>query len=315
MAALMITIEPDEFLGLSALAELETAANGGEADAAAIAKALLHKELVAQLHELDLPWAPSQETVQRRIAAAGQPDSAMRALASDKRVRKYAASVLAVAGLIVLWGGYVGGWQWTGFPANNQLWDWLHLLLLPVVVGTIPLWIKHGRYVSRARRVAYLAITGAFAVFVTFGYLIPMHWTGFPGNTLWNWFELLLLPAAVAVLGIWPSVRRSLRPYHKGIFALMTLGWAVTIIGGYALKWSWTGYQGNSLWDWLGLLLLPLVVPVVLLPAVVTWVSGDAVQRAEEAREAPEARSAVSHRAESRGPSVTPRPPAGRSPR
>ena len=32
MAALTITIEPDEFLGLSALVELEKVANDGEAD-------------------------------------------------------------------------------------------------------------------------------------------------------------------------------------------------------------------------------------------------------------------------------------------
>jgi hypothetical protein len=290
MAALTITIEPDEFLGLSALAEFEKAA-GGEADAAAIAKTLMHKQLAASLHELGLLWAPSPETVQRRIAEAAEPDRALRALMRSKQVRKYAASVLAVAGLIALWGGYIGKWQWTGFPANNQLWDWLHLLLLPVVVGTIPLWIKHGHYVSRARRVTYLAITAAFAVFVTAGYLIPLRWTGFPGNTLWNWFELVLLPTAVAVLGVWSSARRSLRAHHKLILGLMAAGWVVTIVGGYVLRWNWTGYPGNTLWDWLGLLLLPLLVPTVLLPVVVTWVSGDAAQRAEEARELPEVRS------------------------
>ncbi len=283
MAALTITIEPDEFLGLNALVELEKLANGGEADAASTAKKLMRKELATKLKELGLPWAPSPETVRKRVAEAAQPDSALRTLMRDKRVKKYAASVLAVAGLVALWGGYIRGWQWTGFPANNQLWDWLHLLLLPVIVGTIPLWIEHGSYVSRARRVTYLSVTAAFAVFVTAGYLIPLRWTGFPGNTLWNWFELLLLPMAVAALGVWPSARRSLRPYHKGVFALVALGWTVTIIGGYALRWNWTGYQGNTLWDWLGLLLLPLVVPIVLLPAAVTWVSGDAAQRAEEA--------------------------------
>jgi hypothetical protein len=314
MAALTITIEPDEFLGLSALVELEKAANGGEADAAGTAKTLLRKQLAARLHELGLPWAPSQETVHRRVAEDAQPDGALRSLMRNSRVRKYAASVLTVAVLVALWGGYIRGWQRTGFPANNQLWDWLHLLLLPVIVGTIPLWIKHGSYVSRARRVTFVSTTVAFAVFVAAGYLIPLHWTGFPGNTLWNWFQLLLLPIAVAALGVWPAGRRSLRPYQKGVLALAALGWAITIIGGYALRWNWTGYQGNTLWDWLGLLLLPLVVPVVLLPATVTWISGDAAQRAEEAREVPEPRSQVSHRAVSRQ-AVPPRPPAGHSPR
>jgi hypothetical protein len=314
MAGPTITIEPDEFLGLSALVELEKVTNAGAADAAGIAKTLMHKELAARLSELGLPWAPSAETVQRRIAEATRPAGPLRALMGSKQVRRYVTSVLAVAGLIVLWGGYIGDWQWTGFPANQQLWDWLHLLLLPVVVGTIPLWIKHGNYVSQVRRATYLAITAALAVFVALGYVIPMRWTGFPGNTLWNWFELLLLPAAIAIAGVWPSVRRSLRPHHLGILALAAVAWVVTIIGGYALTWDWTGYQGNTLWDWLGLLLLPLVVPVVLLPAVVTWVSGDAAERAEEAREIPEARLEVSHRAQSRT-AAAPRPPAGRSPR
>jgi hypothetical protein len=314
MAGPTITIEPDEFLGLSALVELEKVTNGGDADAASIAKTLMHKELAARLNELGLPWAPAAETVQKRIAEAARPAGPLRALMRSKRVQRYLTSVLAVAALIVLWGGYIGDWQWTGFPANQQLWDWLHLLLLPVVVGTIPLWIRHGNYVSAARRATYLAITAAAAVFVALGYVIPMRWTGFSGNTLWNWFELLLLPAAIAIAGVWPSVRRSLRPHHMGILALAAVAWVVTIIGGYALKWEWTGYQGNTLWDWLGLLLLPLVVPVVLLPAVVTWVSGDAPQRAEEARESPEARLEVSDRAESRT-AAEPRPPAGRSPR
>lgn len=37
------------------------------------------------------------------------------------------------------------------------------------------------------------------------------------------------------------------------------------MIGDYALRWSETGYPGNTLWDWLQLLLLPLVVPAILL--------------------------------------------------
>lgn len=314
MAALMITIEPDEVLGLDALVELGKLADGGAADAASTAKKLMRKELAAKLNELGLPWAPSPETVRKRVAEAAQPDSAMRTLMRNKRVKKYAASALVVAGLVALWGGYIRGWQWTGFPANNQLWDWLHLLLLPVIIGTIPLWIKHGNYVSRPRRITYVSFTGAFAVFVIAGYLIPLHWTGFPGNTLWSWFQLLLLPMAVAALGVWPSACRSLRPYHKGVLTVAALAWAVTIIGGYALRWTWTGYQGNTLWDWLGLLLLPLVVPTVLLPAAVTWVSGDAAQRAEEAREVPEMRPGASHREQSRA-AVAYRPPAGRSPR
>jgi hypothetical protein len=287
MAALTITIEPDEFLGLSALVELEKVANGGEADVVSTARTLTHRALATRLEELGLPWAPSAETVQKRAAEAAEPGGALRTLMRNERVKKWAISVLSVAALVALWGGYVRGWEWTGFRANEQLWDWLHLLLLPVAVGTIPLWIQHADYISRARRVTYGVVIAAFAGFVAAGYLIPLNWTGFPGNTLWDWFGLILLPVAVASLRVLPSAIRSLRPYHKAaVIVFVAVGWTVTVIGGYALRWTWTGYQGNTLWDWLQLLLLPLVVPTILLPTALKWVSGNAAQRAQEAREA-----------------------------
>jgi hypothetical protein len=286
MAALTITIEPDEFLGLSALVELEKVADHGEADVVSTAKTLTNRALAAKLEELGLPWAPSPETVQKRAAEAAEPGGALRTLMRNDRVKKCAISVLVVVALVALWGGYIRGWEWTGFRANKQLWDWLQLLLLPVVAGTIPLWIKHGDYISRARRVTYVVVIAAFMGLVAAGYLIPLKWTGFPGNTLWDWFGLILLPVAVASLGVLPSSVRSLRSYHKAGIVFIAAGWTVTIIGGYALRWTWTGYQGNTLWDWLQLLLLPLVVPTILLPTALRWVSGNAAQRAHDAREA-----------------------------
>lgn len=38
----------------------------------------------------------------------------------------------------------------------------------------------------------------AWTGFVFAGYLVPLAWTGFRGQTLWNWLELLVLPAALA---------------------------------------------------------------------------------------------------------------------
>lgn len=52
------------------------------------------------------------------------------------------------------------------------------------------------------------------------------------------------------------------------------------MIGGYALRWTRTGYPGNTLWDWLQLLLPPLVVPTILLPALLNWITGDAAEHA-----------------------------------
>jgi hypothetical protein len=270
LAAVTISVEPDELLGLSALAELDEA--GGHApDVASVARALLHGALADRLDGLGLPWAPSPDAVHSRAAAAAEPK---RRMSARLRGRRYAASVLAVAVLVLLWGGYARGWSWTGFRANNQLWDWLQLLLLPVVVGTIPLWIKHADVISPARRMTYVAGIAAFAVFAAVGYLVPLRWTGFPGQTLWDWFKLVLLPVAVVVAPFAPAAIRSLRRYLKAIIVVLVLAWAATIVGGYALSWAWTGYQGNTLWDWLQLLLLPLVVPTVIVPLALSWVSG-----------------------------------------
>jgi hypothetical protein len=298
MAALAFTIEPDEFLGLSALIELGRAADGSNTDsdtgtdAVRKAKALMRVALADELEEAGLPWAPSAEAASKRAAEAAAPAGAMRRLMRNKKVRKYVMYVVTVAVLVVLWGGYIQGWKWTGFPANDQLWDWLNLLLLPVVLGTIPLWIQDTEYIGRPRRVAYAVVLVAWSGFVIAGYLIPLKWTGFPGQTLWTWFELILLPAALTGTMALTSMRvRSLRPYQKAIIAALAVGWIVTVIGGYILRWAWTGYAGNTLWNWLQLLLLPLVFPTILLPALLKWVSGDAAGRATEAREATIART------------------------
>jgi hypothetical protein len=290
MESLTITLEPDEVCGLAALAEIDRMAKGGVADADLMgtARALIQSGLTSRLNELGLSWAPSAEAVAARAAKAAEAYAAspkgLRALVRDDRVRRYGGSVVLTAALVALLGGYIGGWRWTGFPANNQVWDWLNLLLLPVVIGTIPIWLLHAERMSQARRVTYGVFVVAFAGFVTAGYLIPLDWTGFRGNTLWNWFLLIVLPVTIVVSGVWPKSGRALRRHHKAAIAVLVLGWIVSLVGGYAWTWAWTGYQGNTLWDWLQLLLLPLVFPTILLPAALRWVSGNAAALTESAR-------------------------------
>jgi hypothetical protein len=298
MDSLTIIIEPDELQGLRALVELDRAAggSGGSSEIGADeemetkAKALVRDGLVAKLNDLGLSWAPSPDAVAAHAARVAQTHAssttAWRALARNERVKRYGASVLLTAALVALMGGYIGGWRWTGFPANNQLWDWLNLLLLPVVIGTVPIWLLHAERMSRNRRQAYGVFVVAFAGFVVAGYLAPLNWTGFRGNTLWNWFLLLVLPLTLVVTGVWPKSGRSLRTHHKAALAILAAGWIVSLIGGYVWTWRWTGYQGNTLWDWLQLLLLPLVFPTILLPAALKWVSGNAAELAAGARDA-----------------------------
>ncbi len=283
MAALLLSVEPDEMRGLRALAEVDAAATGDEADVTATARAVLRAGLEMRLDEKGLRWSPAPEAVRKRAAEAARPDGMLLAFFKGERVRRYGLSALLCAVLVVLWGGYVYGWQWTGFQANEQLWDWLRLLLLPVVVGTMPLWLRHSDYLSAARRRGYVLVGAAFAVFVAVGYLVPLDWTGFPGNTLWSWLSLLALPAAVASAKVLPAVARSLRPRHKWVITTLAAAWVLTIVGGYAWRWSWTGYQGNTLWDWLQLLLLPLLVPTILMPTALRWVSGNAVAQTQAA--------------------------------
>jgi hypothetical protein len=297
MAATTFTIELDELLGLSALAELDGAPDGGVVGAVGEAKVLMRTALADKLVEAGLPWAPSAEAVKKRAAEAAKPVSTIRRLMGHQKVRKCAACIVAVAVLVGLWGGYVQRWNWTGFQQNGQLWDWLQVLLLPVTLGTIPLWIQGKEFIGRGRRAAFGVTILAWTALVTAGYLVPLNWTGFRGVTLWQWLVLLVVPAAVATTTALTSmhVRGSkfrLRLHHKAIVAALAAGWVVTVIGGYVLQWKWTGYAGNTLWDWLGML-LPLMFPIVVLPTLLKWVSGNSAGRASEAHQAAIARIAT----------------------
>jgi hypothetical protein len=141
------------------------------------------------------------------------------------------------------------------------------------------------------------AVIAAWAALVIAGYLIPLNWTGFRGQTLWAWLNLLVLPAAVTIMMALAGVRARrprarLRPYQKAVIAALAAGWIVTLIGGYALQWQWTGYAGNTVWDWLGIF-LPLLFPTLLLPPLLTWVSGNAAGRASAAYQTAMARTAI----------------------
>ena len=220
----------------------------------------------------------------------------MSRIIGNETARKATAYAVAAALLIVLWGGYIRKWQWTGFE-HNQLWDWLKLLLLPVALGVIPLWVQYKEFIGKGRRDIYAVLVVAWTAFVIAGYLIPIKWTGFSGVKLWGWLGLLADPAAVATaVTLFDIAARGgkirLGPYQKAIIAALLAGWIVTIIGGYPLHWTWTGYTGRVLWDWLGLL-LPLMVPLILLPPLVKWVTGNAAGRAIAAQEAAAARTAT----------------------
>lgn len=183
---------------------------------------------------------------------------------------------MAAAVAAVLIGGYDAHWSWTGISGKTAtLWDWISLLLLPITVATLPIWLSKRHRLSRGRKQAALALLGGFVGLVLAGYLIPWGWTGFRGNSLWDWINLLLLPLVVATFPLWPEIREELGMHHRVLLALILAGFGAAVIGGYALGWGWTGFRGNTLWDWLHLLVLPLAFPTLLLPAALAITAGE----------------------------------------
>ena len=259
---------------------------------------------MARLAKAGLPWPPTPDSVAaaKSVADAASATEAVSASQEQSRAtenepatagvrveslwrrppaRKAAVAVLAIAATTVIVGGYAGHWQWTGFEANGQVWDWLHLLLLPVAFGTLPLWLRYSGQMSLRRRQVFAAFLMAALSFILAGYLAPLIWTGFQGQTLWDWLTLIVLPATLITVRAWPTAGRPLRMTHKVVASAILTGWIVTLIGGYAVRWNWTGYQSNTLWDWLQLLLAPLAINSFVVPKLVAFASGHAAELAE----------------------------------
>ena len=178
-----------------------------------------------------------------------------------------AGTVAVVVLAVIVWGGYAMGWTWTGLSDSVTLWDWLEVLALPVAVATAPLFLRHRRRLGRRHRIALAAGLAAFAALVIAGYLLPMRWTGFTGNTLWDWLELILLPVVVTTSSLWIGEMRS-QPRHRTTATVLGAAFLVLVVAGYLVPLRWTGFTGNTVWDWIKLLLLPVLVPVVLVPLV-----------------------------------------------
>lgn len=180
----------------------------------------------------------------------------------------------AAATLVLIVGSYADHWTWTGLTTNGQVWDWMQLLLLPVAIGTFPLWLRFSGQMSSSRRKALGVGAMAFAAFVLAGYLVPLTWTGFRGHTLWNWLTLIALPLTITTAAAWAKTGRRLGPWYVAAAAALGLAWIVTVIGGYVGHWAWTGYPDNTLWDWVKLFLAPIVITTFVVPELITIVAG-----------------------------------------
>jgi hypothetical protein len=170
---------------------------------------------------------------------------------------------------VVVYGGYGRHWSWIGINGHTAtLWDWLHLLLLPIAAVLLSLWLRHRARVDRWVEAIAAAAVAAFVVIVVAGYVIPWDWTGFVGNTLWDWLNLAALPLAVALIPVLLERRSDWGRRHAVALSAGVAVFLGLVLAGYLAKWRWTGFTGNTVWDWLHLLLLPLLVPAVIVPVL-----------------------------------------------
>ena len=193
---------------------------------------------------------------------------------------RLAFGLTAVGLLIAIWGGYDQHWSWTGFRHNATLWDWLHIFLLPLALMAAPFWVRNHANLAPRHRMIFGSTVAAFATLVVLGYALDLGWTGFPGNELWDWLELLLLPLAIGLLPIWSKVLRERHRRHLIAAGAVLVAFGVAIVGGYGYGWHWTGFKGNTLFDWLQLFVAPIVLPIVLVPFAREWMATGVPARA-----------------------------------
>ena len=111
-------------------------------------------------------------------------------------------------------GTYAFNWTWTGFKANDTVWDWLNLLLIPIALASVPIWFmaeeEQQRIWLAQLKWVFLASVVILAVLFIGTYAFNWFWTGFKDHgNLWDWLSLLLVPVIVAGLPIWYSILQS----------------------------------------------------------------------------------------------------------
>ena len=173
---------------------------------------------------------------------------------------------------VILWGGYTRGWAWTGINAKDTLWHWLQLLLVPIAFAALPTLLRQHREMRTERKLLMAGLTAAFVAFVIVGYTVPLTWTGFTGNTLWDWLSLLLLPIAITSVRFLRA-ERTITWLHYGVGALLLAAFGLLIACGYLVPWAWTGFTGNTFVDWVQLLILPVLFPTIVVPATAAWLT------------------------------------------
>lgn len=209
-----------------------------------------------------------------RPAPPGTPSDARTRGPATMRRRLLLITAIAATVLFVtmVYGGYALGWKWTGLSHSVRLWDWLEVIALPLALGIAPLLLTDRRRLTGRHRRLLGAILIGFTGLVAAGYLVPLKWTGFTGNTLWDWLGLTLLPLVIATTSLWCGRWERLELGHLAAAVTGLVLCIAVIFAGYVVPWAWTGFTGNTAWDWLKLLLVPLLLPTVAVPLTHGWI-------------------------------------------
>lgn len=133
----------------------------------------------------------------------------MRLLSSAQswRMWRIAGAVTGALLIATIVASYTWHWRWTGF-GGKQLWDWLHLMLFPVVVVLLPEWVRKGEPFGRREAVIGSVVLSGFAVLLIGGYHWGWTWTGFTGNSFHDWLDLMIAPFLL------PLSCRVMHAYH-----------------------------------------------------------------------------------------------------
>jgi hypothetical protein len=62
----------------------------------------------------------------------------------------------------------------------------------------------------------------------------------------------------------------------RGLLVVGVVVFAVFVTASYLFDWKWTGFPGNRFWDWLNLLLLPVILTVAMI-----WFTPSATQQSD----------------------------------
>ena len=277
-AAVSVAVRKEDLPRLQALATAAGIGDPGAGSFADLLSSTLHRGIIESYDSAGLGLGLESAPADAGSAARDDkpPDSG-----SARRTRTQVLRfvlIAAAATVVMIVGSYADHWTWTGFTANGQVWDWMELLLLPVAIGTFPLWLRFAGEMSPPRRKALGAAVLAFTAFVLVGYLVPLTWTGFRGHTLWNWLTLIVLPITITTVAVWPKTGRRFRPFYRIAAGALGVAWIATVIGGYAAHWTWTGYPGNTVWDWVKLFLAPIAITTFVVPELISFVAGDVAE-------------------------------------